>query len=252
MICNNTCSNYPLSLIIGSSEELSVIFSYNADLLEQAYVSDIRDQFEQVLLQITAGSADTFDDIQILTASQQTKLLYEFNDTAAAYANDKSIIDVFAEQVERTPEATAIVFEEQRLTYKELDEQSNRLSRYLQKRGVKAEMLVLICIERVLEMIIGILGILKAGGAYVPIDPEYPQERINYMLDDVGARIGLSSRESRDKLEERNIPVIAIDSDWDMIAKESAANTRYKHIALPISLCDLYLRVNGQTKRGDD
>ena len=106
-----------------------------------------------------------------------------------------------------------------------MNERSNQLAHYLQKQGVKAETLVPVCIERSLEMVVGILGILKAGGAYVPIDPEYPQERISYMLEDTGAKLVLSSKASREKLSENNsIKMIELDGDWKQIAKEKSSN----------------------------
>ncbi|MBS1975446.1 MAG: AMP-binding protein, partial [Bacteroidetes bacterium] len=105
---------------------------------------------------------------------------------------DKTIVDLFAEQVNKTPGHIAVVFEGAKLSYKELDEQTNQLAHCLQEMGVKEEVLVPVCMNRSLEMIIGILGILKAGGAYVPIDPEYPEDRIRYILSDTGAKIILS------------------------------------------------------------
>ena len=128
-----------------------------------------------------------------MTKAEENQLLIEFNDTAVDYPKDKSIVDLFEEQVIKTPDNTALVFEEQNLTYKELNERSNQLGSLLTKQRSKIETLVPICIERSLEMIVGILGILKAGGAYVPIDPEYPEDRIRYMLEDTGAKIILSN-----------------------------------------------------------
>ena len=194
-------TNYPLTITIGISEELNIAFSYSADLLEPTYVIAIRDQFEQVLQQIAAGSADTLNEIRLLTSDQEHELLREFNNTEAAYPKEKSIVELFEEQVTKTPQAIATVFADQELTYKELNERSNQLAHYLQKQGVKAETLVPICIERSLEMLIGILGILKAGGAYVPVDPEYPADRISYMLEDTAAKLILSSKASSEKLD---------------------------------------------------
>ncbi|MEJ7675852.1 MAG: AMP-binding protein [Chitinophagaceae bacterium] len=102
----------------------------------------------------------------------------------------------------RTPDSVAIVFEKEQLSYQQLNERANQLAHFLQVKGVKEETLVPICIERGFNMIIGILGILKAGGAYVPVDPEYPQERINYMLEDTAASIIISSKASRTKTAE--------------------------------------------------
>jgi len=220
-------TNYPLTIIIGGTEELTISFSYNAALLEEAYVKGIRDQFTQVLGQVTKGQAEKIGDIGVLTAAQERQLLAEFNNTQAAYPKDKSIVKLFEEQAQKTPEGTAIIFEDKRLTYKELNKRSNQMARYLQKQGVKAETLVPICVERGIEMVVGILGILKAGGAYVPIDPEYPQERISYMLEDTGAAQVLSTKAARERL--RGTPaarVIAIDEDWENIKKEKDNNLK--------------------------
>ena len=110
----------------------------------------------------------------MLSQSEETTLLEAFNDTKIAYPKNKNIINLFEEQVNNNPIATAITYEKEKLSYKKLNERSNQLARYLIKKGVTAETLVPICIERSLEMIVGIVGILKAGGVYVPIDPDYP------------------------------------------------------------------------------
>ncbi|MDB4901400.1 MAG: amino acid adenylation protein, partial [Mucilaginibacter sp.] len=157
--------------------------------------------------------------------NEEYTLLAELNNTEADYPKEKSLIDLFEEQVAKSPDAIAIVFEGKQLSYSELNKRSNQLAHYLQKQGVKAETLVPVCLERSLEMMVGILGILKAGGAYVPIDPEYPQERISYMLEDTGAAIILSTRASKEKLS-TSASVIALDTDWDQIAKEEDSNPK--------------------------
>ena len=136
-----------------------------------------------------------------------------------------SIVALFEEQVQKTPDNIALVFEGDEITYQQINNRSNQLARYLQKQGVKAETLVPICIERGIEMIVGILGILKAGGAYVPIDPEYPADRINYMLEDTGAGVIVSSAAGKGKLPAgAQAKIITIDADWERISKEAAAN----------------------------
>src|SRR5687768_12064239 len=108
------------------------------------------------------------------------------------YPRDKTIVDLFDEQVKKTPDHIAVAFENTTLTYQELYEKSNQLAHYLSAFGVREEILVPICINRSLEMIIGIMGILKAGGVYVPIDPEYPMDRIKYILDDTNGSVVVS------------------------------------------------------------
>jgi len=113
-----------------------------------------------------------------------SKILYEFNDTCESYPRNMMIHQLFEEQVARTPDNTALVFEDKQMSYRELNSKANHIARVLRNKGVKADSIVGIMVERSFEMIVGILGILKAGGAYLPIDPEYPEERIRFMLDD--------------------------------------------------------------------
>ncbi|MEB9613525.1 amino acid adenylation domain-containing protein, partial [Bacillus cereus] len=138
-------------------------------------------------------------DLEVVTAEEKAQILEVFNNTVSEYPREKTIHQLFEEQVERTPDHLAVVFEDQQLTYRELNERANQLARTLRKEGVQANQLVGIMVERSLEMIVGILGILKAGGAYVPIDPEYPQERIRYMLEDSGTKILLLQRHLQHK-----------------------------------------------------
>ena len=215
-------TNFPLTIVI-NADELSIKFSYNTEILEEVYVTAISEQFEQVLLQIAGGVTGTLRNLRLLTAPQEEQLLKKFNNTAADYPLDKTIIDLFEEQAAKSPEAVAVVFEEEQITYKELNARSNQLGRYLRKNGVKAETLIPICIERGISMIVGILGILKAGGAYVPIDPEYPEDRISYMLEDTAATLVLSSKTCREKLTTA-AAIIEIVGDWEQIAKEKANN----------------------------
>jgi amino acid adenylation domain-containing protein len=152
-------------------------------------------------------------------------LLVNFNDTIASYPKQKTIIDLFEEKALQVPDSMALLFEDKQLSYKQLNEKANQLAHYLRSKGVKEETLVPICIERSLEMIIGILGILKAGGAYVPIDPEYPEERISYMLKDTNAAIVVSSKESWSKLQTpEGVEVVELDTDWRTINMQSTEN----------------------------
>jgi hypothetical protein len=128
-------------------------------------------------------------------------MLIEWNDTTTPYPDNKTIHQLFEEQVERTPDNVAVIYENQILTYKHLNEKANQLAHYLQSLGVGPDTLVAIAVERSLEMIIGLLGILKAGGAYVPLDPDYPEERLKFMLDDTRAKILITQRHLQKKLK---------------------------------------------------
>jgi non-ribosomal peptide synthetase component F len=132
---------------------------------------------------------------------------------------EQTILELFEEAVAKTPQAIAVVFEQQQLSYKELDERSNQLGHYLRSKGVNKETLVPICMHRCPEMIIGMLGILKAGGAYVPIDPAYPGERVKYMMDDTAASCAISRADI--KLPTMGgIEIIRIDEHWPAISQQ--------------------------------
>ncbi|MBD2515972.1 amino acid adenylation domain-containing protein [Nostoc sp. FACHB-973] len=140
------------------------------------------------------------------------------------YSQNKCIHQVFAEQVEKTPDAVAVVFENQQLTYRELNAKANQLAHHLQAMGVGSEVLVGLCVERSIEVIIGILGILKAGGAYVPLDPAYPQERLAFMLEDTNLKVVLTKTEWIEILPVITASVILLDADWQKIEQQSQEN----------------------------
>ncbi len=175
------------------------------------------------------GSLDQPIENINLIPPQEKLLLDKFNDTFAPFSTQKTVVDLFEEQVLKNPDATAVMFEEEALTYFELNQRANQLAHYLEKKGVKAEMLVPICMERSVEMIVAIFGILKAGGAYVPIDPEYPEERIQFILDDTGAALIVTSTSIQPHL--KNIgkrSIVAIDADWKVISQGSKINHQNK------------------------
>ncbi|SFE91436.1 amino acid adenylation domain-containing protein [Chitinophaga sp. CF118] len=177
-------TNYPLTIIVGASDKIEALFIYNEDILETQYVKRLSGHFKQVLTQIISQEEGTVGDIVLITAAEKEQLLHSFNDTFIKADENQTIITMFEQQVQQTPSAIALVFGEEKLTYKQLDERSNQFGHYLKNQGVQHEMLVPVCMERSPEMIIAILGVLKAGAAYVPIDPDYPAERIHFMLSE--------------------------------------------------------------------
>ncbi|MFM6069709.1 MAG: amino acid adenylation domain-containing protein, partial [Sphaerospermopsis kisseleviana] len=164
--------------------------------------------------------------LPILTEVEQHQLLIEWNDTQVEYPVDKCIHELFEEQVEKTPNAIAVVFENEQLTYQQLNSRANQLAHHLQSLGVKPETLVGICVERSLEMVIGLLGILKAGGAYVPLDPEYPTERLSFMLEDAQVSVLLTQKSLLNQLpldnREKPYQVICLEQ---LVLSEVEVNT---------------------------
>lgn len=163
---------------------------------------------------------------KLLTETERHKLLVEWNNTTSNYPRDKCIHQLFEATVERVPEAVAVVFEGEQLTYGELNARANHLAHYLQALGVGPEVLAGICVERSLEMVVGLLGILKAGGAYVPLDPAYPKECLAFMLEDSSVPVLLTSAQQQKKLPQHSARVVCLDSDWSEIAQKSDENVR--------------------------
>ena len=151
-------------------------------------------------------------------------MVEQWNATGTEYPRGETVSGLFEERVEKAPLAEAVVFGSERVTYWELNGRANRLARYLRKRGVGREVLVGLCVERSVEMVVGLLGILKAGGAYVPLDPAYPKQRLEFMLEDTGAGLVLTQGSLVDRLPEGRAEAIRLDADWGEIARESAEN----------------------------
>ncbi|MHA4842636.1 amino acid adenylation domain-containing protein [Flavitalea antarctica] len=218
-------TNYPLNLIISTAEEIDIRFLYNIDVLPEANVRRIREHFEYVFMQIVDSAEESVvKNIKLLTSFEEEQLLLKFNNTVVTYPAEKTVLDLFREQVAKNPQAAAVRFEEEQLTYLQLNEKSNQLAHYLRAKGVKEETLVPICLDRSLDMIVGILGILKAGGAYVPVDPEYPRERIKYMLEDTGAALILTNKQSLPKIPGKDLEIIDLESRWLEIDKQPTSD----------------------------
>jgi amino acid adenylation domain-containing protein len=207
-----------------TGEGMSGLVEYNSDLFDGATIDRLLDHF-QILLEGIIGNPDQqISELPLMTQAEQHQLLIEWNDTEKEYPKNKCIHELFEEQVAKTPDGVAVLFDNQQLTYRELNERANQLARYLRKLGVGPEVLVGISVERSLEMVVGLLGILKAGGAYVPLDPEYPKERLAFMLEDTHAPILLTQQRLVDGLPAHNAHVVRLDRDWEEIAAESDKN----------------------------
>ena len=176
--------HYVLNVVWVQGETLQLSINYDLHYYQEEQIERIVTYYLTTLQQIIGESTITTSDIDLLTPEDRERLLVDFNNTKVDYPKDICIHELFEEQAKKTPDNIAVVFEGQELTYQELEKRSKQLAIYLQKQGVGSDTLVGICMDRSLEMIVGILGILRAGGAYVPIDPSYPGERIRYMLED--------------------------------------------------------------------
>ncbi|NEP13292.1 MAG: amino acid adenylation domain-containing protein [Symploca sp. SIO2C1] len=211
-------------LLEEESEGMVLLTEYNTDLFDATTIKRMSGHLSTLLEEIVTNPNQTIAELPLLTESERHQLLVEWNNTQADYPQDKCIHQLFEEQVARTPDAVAVVFEEEKLTYHELNRQANQLAHYLQTLGVGPEVLVGICVERSLEMVVGLLGILKAGGAYVPLDPDYPTERIAYMLEDSSVPVLLTQSRLLEQLSSSVGKLVLLDSDWDIIASFSQEN----------------------------
>lgn len=215
----NHTAKLDLNLSLHKTEQgLTGAFEYSTDIFDATTIARMIEHWQTLLAGIVANSEQRLSDLPLLTAMEQHKLLVEWNQTEQDYSQNLCIHLVFEEQVEQTPNAVAVIFKEEQLTYRELNARANRLARHLQTLGVGPEVLVGICMERSLEMIVGLLGILKAGGAYVPIDPAYPSERIAYMLDDSQLPVLLTQQKLVASFPEHQARVVCLDSDWQEIS----------------------------------
>ncbi|WP_442936453.1 non-ribosomal peptide synthase/polyketide synthase [Nostoc sp.] len=217
-------TNYPMTVLVSPGEQLSLRVMYDTSRFEDGTISRMLGHFRTMLEAIATNPQQQISQLPMLTESEQQQLLVEWNDTQVDYPQDKCIHKLFEAQVERTPDAVAVVFENQQLTYHELNCRANQLAHYLQSLGVKPDVLVGICVERSLEMLVGILGILKAGGAYVPLDPEYPQDRLRFMLEDAAVSVLLTQQQLVEKLPEHQARVVYLDTDWQPISQLSQQN----------------------------
>lgn len=203
---------------------MSGTFEYNTDLFEAATIARMTAHWQVLLSGVVANPDQRLSELPLLTEPEQHQLLLKWNETFVQYPQQKCIHQLFEEQVERTPDAIAMVFEDQQLTYWELNARANRIAHYLQRLGVGPEVLVSICVERSLEMVTGLLGILKAGGAYVPLDPAYPRERLDFILQDTRVSVLLTQQKLVVGLSEHQAKVVCLDTSWEEIAKASERN----------------------------
>lgn len=164
---------------------------YKVDVFGSEFIQTVIESYFHSLEQFLALPEKKISEHSMLNDDQYNKIVYEFNDTKVDFPKDKTIVDFFEAQVKKTPNNTAVIFEEQNITYKELDQRSNQLAHYLQSRGVTTESNVPLLMDRSIDMVIGIMAIFKAGGVYVPVSPSYPLERINFILNDLDAEVVL-------------------------------------------------------------
>ena len=195
---------------------------YATDLFDRVSVEALGDRLIRLLEAAVAQPERPIGTLDILSADERHTILREWNDTARAIPS-ATLPELFAAQVARTPDAVAVVLEAQRLTYAELDRRANQLAHHLRGFGVGPETVVGLCVERSLDMLVGLLGILKAGGAYLPLDPDYPPERLAFMLEDAGAPVLVTHAALDERIADHHATIVRLDADWPVIARKPEA-----------------------------
>lgn len=227
-------------------EALHGSFEFDSELFEPETIARLAGHWQTLLESIVANPQQAISLLPLLTATEQRQLLVDWNEATLPLPEHVCLHHLFEEQVEWTPLAPAARFEEQQLTYRELNNRANQLAYYLQSRGVGPDVLVGVCMERSLEMLIALLGILKAGGAYVPLDPRFPQERLSFQLDDAQITILLTQERLCNRLAALPPHVLCLDTQWREIALQPAINP-FSHV-LPTNLAYM-IYTSGSTGR---
>jgi natural product biosynthesis luciferase-like monooxygenase protein len=218
-------AQFDLTLVMAEvGNRLEASFQYSTDLFDAVTIARFAEHFVTLLEATVAASNQPVSDLPLLTKAQQRQMLEEWNDTKTDYPYHLCINDLFEAQVDRTPEAVAVVFDEHEISYDELNRRANQLAHYLTSLGVGPGMRVGICIERSLEMMIGLIGVLKSGAAYVPLDPNYPEERLNLILDEAKMAALITGSQLLGSSIERGIPRVCLDLDWEAIACHNDKN----------------------------
>jgi amino acid adenylation domain-containing protein len=202
-------------------DHLKLLIEYNTDLFDAATITRMADHFETLLAGIVADPDRPLSELPLLTEAERQQLLVAWNDTRSDYTGESCVHQLFEDRAKRSPDAPALIDQDRRLTYGQLNRQANQLAHYLQSLGVGPEVPVGICVERSLELVVALLGVLKAGGAYLPLDPAYPKRRLSHMLSDTRVPILLTQHHLAEKLPNYSGHLIDLDKDWPQISQQS-------------------------------
>ena len=218
-------AKYDITLLMAEGPDgLKGNFEYNTDLFDAATIQRMAGHFLTLLAGVMAEPDLPIAYAPLLTPAEEELLLSTWNDTALPAPLDRCAHELFQAQAARQPQAPAVLFADQQLTYDQLNRRANQLARHLRKLGVGPETLVAISTQRSPEMIVGILGVMKAGGAYLPVDPTYPPERVAFMLEDSAAPVLLTQESLRQRLPAHNAREVLLDAHWPLIAQEDDSN----------------------------
>ncbi len=218
-------AQFDLTFTVGAVEDdLGISLEYNTDLFDDTTIARMLGHYQTMLESIIDDPSQRVSTLPLLTPAERRQLRVTWNDTAHIAPEDVCVHQLIEAQVERTPHAVAVVCDHTWLTYRELNRRANQLARYLRKQGVGPQVRVGLCMERSVDVVVGLLAILKAGGAYVPLDPTYPADRLAAMIHGARISILLTHRRLADRLPTAEARAIALDEMWATIAQEPEKN----------------------------
>lgn len=217
-------TSFPLTLYANNEPELHLQLAFDGQRYDEATASQLMAHLETLLGALATHQDATLAALPMLTEGERQQLLFDWNNTAVDYPESARVHELFEQQAARTPDATAVVFRGQHLTYAQLNERANQLAHHLRAMGVGSDVLVAISTDRSVDMMVGLLGILKAGGAYLPLDPSYPASRIEFMLRDSKASVLVTQEQLLGQLPTESMQCVCLDADWEEIAAQPSTN----------------------------
>ena len=230
-----------------NDERMWLALVYNAGVLEEGWMKRLGQYFVRACEQMLEHLEEPHQGEKLLGAEELEQMLVQWNGTEVEYRRDVCLQELFEEQVKRDGEAEAVVYEGERVSYQELNRRGNQVAHYLREQGVKADTLVGLCVERSVEMVVGILGILKAGGAYVPLDPGYPQERLEYMLEDSRPAVVLTQSWVEEKLGNSSVPRLRLDAEQQKLEQYADTNPERGAVGLTANHLAYVIYTSGST-----
>jgi amino acid adenylation domain-containing protein len=220
----NGTSKFDLLLTLkDDGKRLQGSLEYSTDLYERVTIKRMIEHYKMALEEMTADVTKRVEEVRLLTEWEYQQVVTEWNDTAREHTSHQSVIEMFEQQMEECEDKVAVVYEEEQVSYRELNNRANQLANYLRRKGVGVDDAVGICLTRGIEMVVGVIGVLKAGGGYVPLDPAYPDERLRYMVEDAEARLVLTDQEHR-WIEEAGAEGVNVVIEREQIASSSRSN----------------------------
>src|SRR6266498_2223177 len=219
-------TEYGISLAVTARNTITFRLGYDPSRYEQTIIKRVLEGLRRILESIAADIDQRVSQIEILSNQERAQILYEWNDTQVAWPGENCVHELFEEQAERTPDAIAVVYEGEQISYRALNRKANQLGHYLRTMGVGPEVLVGVCLERSIEMVVGLIGVWKAGAVYVAMDPSYPEQRLRWMMEDAAVAVALTSGAAREALGADQVRVIDLEDEWREVEKCGEENPR--------------------------